>query len=231
MKSLEMFCAVVFLTVSVVSTSANAAVVYITEDNLSDYSYIVGDGTVEVVDTTSAVGTASDLSLELIWPTNSDDAGIQITDLGSPLISSVDSWDYWVKAPEWYNPHLTMFLDTDENGIYDTEARISTYNIGHGNEWFNIDNSGTISFWVDPEYGSAHSYDWTWVEFQAIYGTALVKEIRISHYGYYIGDTGITTHLDDFSFGDTDYVICVPEPTTVALLFLGGFFLTLRKKR
>ncbi len=210
------------------SSTANATLVYVTEDNLEDYSYVVGDGTIGIVDTTSAPGTLTNLSLELIWPTSSDDAGIQITDLGDPTVSSIIGWDYWVKAPEYYNPHLTMFLDTDGDLFSDTEARVSTYNSGYGDEWLNIDSSGDIRFRIESEGGSGYSPLWTWSEFQEEFGDAVVEEIVISHYGYYI--SGNTAYLDDFTFGDTDYAIGIPEPTTIALLGLGSVLL-LRRRR
>lgn len=218
--------------VLLINSTANATIVNITTGNLDSYSYEVGSGTVGIVNITSAPGTFTDLSLKLIWPTKNDDAGIRITDLGNPTVSSISDWNYWVKAPGNCNPHLTIFIDTDEDGSWDTEASVRTNNAGYRDRWLNINSLGTIRFWIEPKYEGGYSKNWTWSEFQTEFGDAVVEEIRISHYGFNIGNKGITAYIDDFSFGDTDYVIGVPEPTTIVLLGFGSIFLlrSYRKK-
>lgn len=195
------------------------ATVHIINGNLGDYDYIVGTGTVEVKNTTSADGTFSDLSLEMVWPNNDQDAGIETT-VGDPVVNDITGFSYWVKAAEYFNPHLTMFLDTTGNDTIDTEARIGTYNVGSGDTWVEIDSSGTISFWIVPNGGSSRTY--SWADFQTEFGTAVVKKIRISHYGYYIGTSEITAYLDDFTFGGTDYVFGIEDLTAN----VGAFTLT-----
>lgn len=224
MKILKLIFMVVFL---LVVGTASATIMYITEGNIDDYNYTVGSGTIELVDTTSAPDTFSGLSLKLLWPATADNAGIRITDLGDPIINDISGYSYWVYANLNLNPRLTIYLDTDNDEIWDTEARIATTNAGHGAEWFNIDSSGTIEFQIRIPGISSRYY--AWADFQAEFVTAKVKQIELSHRGKSLIGGPTTAYLDDFSFGNTNYVFGIPEAATVVLLGLGGLVLIAKK--
>jgi len=225
MRKMKFISLFVLLWVLLINSTVNATI--ITAENLGSYDYIVGSGTIEVVGTTSAPRTVSDLSLKMDWPASNDDSGIQITDLGNLTISNIDGFSYWVNAPEYYCPHLTMFLNNSGDNI---TVRIGKDNTGYGDEWFNIDNSGTnLMFSISGVTGVKR---WSWATFQSNYGNAVIEKILISHQGYSIEDGSKTAYLDDFSFGNTDYVFnYIPEPATVAFLGLGCLFLIPKNRR
>jgi hypothetical protein len=235
-KRMKFISLLVLSLVLLASTTASATIVNITPDNFIGYAYIAG-GTAELVNTLSAPGTASDLSLKMVWPTTSYDSGISITGLGGPTINGISGFSYWVYAASNKNPHLMMYLDTDGDGSWDTLVKDKRYNgiggIDRGNTWLELDSSdtlGPLSFSIKKGTAGSTSWAGTWADFQAKYGTAVVKEVRICHVGY-ITDFPTTAHLDDFSFGSTQYVFSnVPEPATVSILGLGSIVLLRRKK-
>jgi len=209
----------VFVVASLLAAGIASAgsVVAITEKNLGSYKYATGNGTGEITSTSSATGTASTLSLKLVWPVTTDKSGVSVTNLASPTVSSITGFSYWVKAALNRNAHLTMYLDTDEDGIWDTYVRDARYNTGNGNAWLKLDSSGTMDFYTKKTGIVEQEFVGTWAQFQATYSNAVVKEIRISNDGF--SEAG-TNYLDDFTFGNTIYRF-VPDtnPATVVMLF------------
>ncbi len=250
-KEMKLISLLVLIWVLLASTTTNAGVVYITEDSLEDYSFEDGYGTVEVTDIADAGGTVSDLSLRLAWPTPLDDkSGIKVTDIDTG-VTDVDSWNYWTRTEDIYSPHLVLFLSnvydvTTEDYLdnygsedYSSKVYINGYEPGDMN-WHQIQDSDTYQYRmffngdfsvpiienIDWSTFQSETFEWYGVH-ELDYSNAIVEGFRISNDGIGGYDSQVV-YIDDFTFGDTDYVIGIPEPTTIALLGLSGLFLLRR---
>jgi hypothetical protein len=84
-----------------------------------------------------------------------------------------------------------------------------------------LDVSGTV---VGPSYtGTGHIFNWTF-DASAFSGAGVSENEQLN---IRIASVGVTTYIDDVSLE----VSVVPEPTTTALLGLGGLALILRRRK
>ena len=164
-----------------------------------------GDGTAEWTTEEAKFG---DYSAKLYWPASSRAFATIATPSGLK-ISDINSWSYWIMAPEDYAPNLTFYLDTTGDGSSD--VTISAWPENPDNVWTQIDQitiggyQGAYVVWDSALSGPRYLFSWNdvvngknvwgvWL----YYGDAEIMKVKIGK-GVIGTSQNITTYVDDFT--------------------------------
>ncbi len=153
-----------------------------------------------------------DYSAKLIMPAGTgwvnDNAEVQIKILDGILIKDINTFSYWIIAPNGYTVPIEFHVDTDGKGTID-KIIIGQKTGATSEDWLKVSESSLNMYMTWKEGGG---FEWlsTWEKVQDKYGEAKLLEVHIG-YGSLGSNIKVTAYVDDFTLNDTIYSI-EPQP-------------------
>jgi len=137
-----------------------------------------------------------------------DNAEVQIKILDDILINNINSFSYWIIAPDKYTVPIEFHVDTDGDESID-KIIIGQKTGATSDDWLEISES-SLNMYMTWKEGGGYEWLFTWDKVQNKYGGATLLEVHIG-YGSLGSNIEVTAYVDDFTLNDTIYSI-EPEP-------------------